>query len=437
MDNRLLFEIVAVLALILANGFFALSEFSIIASRKSKLREKATRGKTGAAGALKLHQDPERFLATIQVGITLVGVLLGVLSGATFVRELEALLASSSIAVIAQLSTSLSVAAVVLTITVLSVIIGELVPKYIALSFPERYARYVSGPIGLFVGLTSFFSRSLTWVARLVVKGLGVRRDGSEHVATEDEINLMLVEGLDKGVFDKTEQQFIRSVFDFSDSTVRRAMRPRADVIGFEKETPPVEIVETIIKHGYSRYPVYEGNIDKVIGVIYAKDLIGIDVTSKDFSLATMLRQPLFVPDSLPLAKLLKQFQKGKNHQAVVLDEFGGTFGIITLEDILEELVGEIQDEYDEEAAPVVKHSDILAYADGNVWPGEINELLNCNLPEETAETLAGLFMDTVGRLPEKHESVRIADARLTVLSKDENRVLRMKIEKMTDSSAE
>jgi len=245
------------------------------------------------------------------------------------------------------------------------------------------------------------------------------------------------VEGLDKGVFDKTEQQFIRSVFDFSDSTVRRAMRPRADVIGFEKETPPVEIVETIIKHGYSRYPVYEGNIDKVIGVIYAKDLIGIDVTSKDFSLATMLRQPLFVPDSLPLAKLLKQFQKGKNHQAIVLDEFGGTFGIITLEDILEELVGEIQDEYDEEAAPVVKHSDILAYADGNVWPGEINELLNCNLPEETAETLAGLFMDTVGHLPEKHESIRIADARLTVLSKDENRVLRMKIEKMTDSSAE
>ena len=437
MDNRLLIEIVAVLALILANGFFALSEFSIIASRKSRLREKAARGKAGAAGALKLHQDPERFLATIQVGITLVGVLLGVLSGATFVRELEALMAASSITAIAQLSTSLSVAAVVLAITVLSVIIGELVPKYIALSFPERYARYVAGPISLFIRLTSFFSRSLTWAAILVVRGLGVKRDGSEHIATEEEINLMLVEGIDKGIFDRTEQQFIRSVFEFSDSTVRRAMRPRADVIGFDKKTPPAEIVEAIIKHGYSRYPVYEGNIDKIIGVIYAKDLIGVDVTSEDFSLAIMLRQPLFVPDSLPLTKLLRQFQKGKNHLAVVLDEFGGTFGIITLEDILEELVGEIRDEYDEEAAPVVRHSDVLAYADGNVWPGEINELLNCNLPEETAETLAGLFMDTVGRLPEKHESIQIADARLTVLAKDENRVLRMKIEKLTDNRAE
>jgi len=433
MDSRLFIELLAILVLILANGFFALSEFSVIASRKGRLLREVQERRFGAVAAEKLHGTPERFLATIQIGITLVGAMLGVFSGVTIVSKLEVFLAASSIDLIADAATPISMISVVLVITFLSVVLGELVPKYVALSYPEKYARRVAGPISLFIRLTSFFARFLSFTASLIVRLLGIRRDSDENGVSEDEINQMIVEGKKKGVFDEIEQQFIRSVFEFTDSTVRRAIKPRGDVIGFDKRTSLADIVRVILKHGYSRYPIFDGTIDKVIGVIYAKDLIGADTSAETFSLEELFREPLFVPDSMPLSKLLKEFQKGKNHLAIVLDEFGGTFGIITLEDVLEELVGEIQDEYDAEAAPFIRHSQTVAYADGTVWPGEINELMGFHLPEKGAETLAGIFIDIIGRFPDKNESLQIADVRLTVLAKDKNRILRLKLEKVAD----
>jgi putative hemolysin len=410
MDSSIWIELVVILVLVLANGFFALSEFSVIASRKTRLREKKELGKMGAAAAERLHASPERFLATIQVGITLVGAMLGVFSGAKIVDKLELLFSQAPIELVSRWSNAISIGLVVVSITVLSVVVGELVPKYIALSHPERYARYVSHPITVFLRISAFFSRLLALLASGIVRGIGITRDPGTEYVSEDEINLMILEGKESGVFDETEQEFIRSVFEFSDSTVRRAMRPRGDVIAFDKTADPGDIVKTVIEEGFSRYPIYDESIDKILGVIYAKDLIGVDTSAPAFRLERLVRKPLFVPDSMPLPRLLREFQKGKNHMAIVLDEFGGTFGIITLEDVLEELVGEIRDEYDEEPAPLVKHSDTIAYANGNVWPGDVNELIHSHLPEEKAETLAGLFIDTIGRFPEKNESVHIAD---------------------------
>ena len=434
MGSQALFEILAILVLVLANGFFALSEFSIIASRSSKLRQKVEEGKKGAATAERIRKNPEKFLATIQVGITLVGSLVGVFSGVTIVKKLESLIAEIPIQRIADAATPISVVVVVILITVLSVVLGELVPKYLALTYPERYARRVAHPINLFIKVTSFFSRFLSGLATFVVRLLGVRREPSQEVVTEEEINQMILEGKDKGIFDETEEEFVRSVFEFADATVSRAMTPRPDVVAFEVKTDPGKIISTVIEHGYSRYPIYEETIDNVIGVIYTKDLIRPNIDLNNIILRDILRKPLFVPDSMPLSRLLREFQKGKNHMAVVLDEFGGTDGIITIEDILEELVGEIQDEYDDnETAPLVKHSDTVAFAEGAVWPGDINEMFKSHLPEDDNDTLAGLFLDTVGRMPEKNESVEIADIRMTILEKDENRILRLKIEKITD----
>jgi CBS domain containing-hemolysin-like protein len=220
-------------------------------------------------------------------------------------------------------------------------------------------------------------------------------------------------------------------VFDFSDSTVRRALTPRPDVVALDEAATPEDILKVILEDGYSRYPVYKETIDHVTGIIYTKDLISPDVDLGRIDLMSLKRPPLFVPDSLPLPKLLREFQKGRAHMAVVLDEFGGTAGIITLEDILEELVGEIQDEYDAEAAPIVQASETTVYANGDVWPGDVNELINGDLPEESHDTLAGLIMEELGRLPDKHEVVRIADVRLTVLAKDKNRILRVKLQKL------
>ncbi len=431
MDADLIMHVLAIFVLILANGFFALSEFSVIASRQSKLQRKIAQGKRGARRAEKLRSNPDRFLATIQVGITLVGTLAGVFGGATLVKPMERVLASVPISFVAGAATSLAVAIVAVAITITAVVLGELVPKYIALSHPERFARFVAPPIGLFTRLTGFIASALSGSANLIVRMLGVRADKTAQLISEEEINLMIFEGKQKGVFDETEERLIKSVFDFADSTVRRAMTPRPDVIAIPFSTPPDNVIELVIKHGHSKYPVYDNNIDNIVGILYTRDLVHHKLNPELITLADLVRTPSFVPDSLPLSRLLRDFQRKKNQFAIVLDEFGGTAGIVTLEDILEELVGEIQDEDDDRAHPLIKHSDTIAYADGTVWPGAVNELMNSNLPEDNVDTLAGLVIDTLGHLPKKGETIRIDSMNITVLTVEHNRLSRLKLEKM------
>jgi len=428
MTGSVLVELVAILVLIMANGFFALAEFSVIASRRSKLRQKIGEHKRGARAAEKLHSEPQRFLATIQVGITLFSTLAGVFGGATIVNHLQILLDRSSVSYLAQAAKPISVGLVTVGITITAVVFGELVPKYLALSYPERYARYTARPLTLFIKLTSFFSHLLSGVANAVVRLIGVRSDPSHTAISEEEINLMIFEGRQKGVFDETEEKLIKSVFDFADSTVRRAMTPRTDVVGIEKNANPTEIINTVIEHGYSRYPVFDQTIDNIIGVIFTKDLVLQRLDPKLIQLSDLLRKPTFVPDSLPAARLLRDFRRKKYRLAIVLDEFGGTAGIVTLQDVLEELVGEIQDE-DDGAPELVRHSDTVAFADGSVWPGAVNEVMNSHLPEDQAETLAGLVIDNLGRLPQVQETLTIADMRITILELKETRLARLKLE--------
>lgn len=431
MDNRLAWEIAAILVLILANGFFSLAEFSVIASRKSKLKAKLEEKKKGAEKALALRESHEQFLATIQVGITAVSVLVGVFSGATILVRLTEVLEKLPIQTLAESAAPIAMGLVVLSITILSVVVGELVPKYLALSFPERYARRVSGPVSLFIKFTGFFSKMLSGSAAFIVRRLGVKSGSGEHSVSEDEINQLLMEGRESGVFNETEREFVNAVFDFADSTVRRAMTPRIDVIGLPVTADPKRTIKVVQEHGYSRFPIYKEDIDHVVGVVYTKDVLTRGIDLNQINLGQLMRKPFFVPDSMPLPKLLREFQKGNSHMVIVLDEFGGTAGIITLEDVLEELVGEIQDEYDAEAAPLIQNSETVAYADSSVWPGEVNEMLNCHLPEEDVDTLTGLVMEEMGRMPRKRETVVIADARLTVLATDKSRILRFRIEKI------
>jgi len=435
--GSVLLELVAILVLILANGFFALAEFSIIASRSSRLRHKAQQGKPGAAAAEKLHRNPERFLATIQVGITLFSTLAGVFGGATIVAHLHSMLSRSSIGYLSEWATPLSVGLVTVGITVFAVVLGELVPKYLALSFPERYARYSARPISVFIWVTSFFSHVLSSTAGMVVRLFGVRSDPNRSAVTEEEINLMIFEGRQKGVFDETEERLIKSVFDFADSTVRRAMTPRTDVVAIDKRATSDEIISTVIRHGHTRFPVFDGTIDKIVGIIYTKDLVLQKLNPELIHLNDILRRPSFVPDSLPASRLLQDFQRKKYRLAIVLDEFGGTAGIVTLQDVLEELVGEIQDEDDDGAPELVRHSDRVAFADGSVWPGAINELMDSHLPEEQFETLAGLVNEVLGRLPQEKESLTIADMKITVLEQTANRLARLKLERTSGPSVE
>ncbi|MBD3332168.1 DUF21 domain-containing protein [candidate division GN15 bacterium] len=431
MDLPVGYEIVAILIFVAANGFFALSEFSVIASRRSRLIEESERGDTGSLYARKLNKKPEKFLASVQVGITLFGTLAGVVGGATIVERLKVALATIPVEAVADFAPGIAVAIVAIAITATSVVLGELVPKYLALSNPERFASLVSRPMTSFTKLTSLFSAALSGLAVFIVRLMGVRPDQARPDISEEEINHMIFEGKQKGVFDDVEELLIKSAFDFADSTVRRAMTPRPDVVAIDINSPQEKILETITSHGYSRYPVFDSDIDHIVGILYTKDLIYQKLDPRLVVFKDLIREAFFVPDSLPLSKLLRQFQRRRLHVAMVLDEYGGTAGLITIEDIVEELVGEIRDEYDAEEAPLVRHSENIAYASGDVWPGDVNNLMETHLPEEDVDSLSGLLMEHLGRLPDRDEIVQIADTNIRILTVKGNRLLRLKLERV------
>ncbi len=429
MESGLL-ELLAIFALVMANGFFAAAEFALIAARKSRIKNWARKGNRHAARTRKLLQQPERFLATIQVGVTFVGTLAGVFGGATLVKSLTFYLEQAPFAIAPAAARPIAIAVVVIFISTLSIVLGELVPKYVALNNPERMALRISRPIWLFSRATFFIVALLNWTARGLLRLFGLSRLPERAHISDEEINILISEGIEKGVFEPTEQRLIKSVFDFTDTAVRQAMTPRVDIIGIPEGQPLAEVVETMKGHGYSRYPVFKESLDQIVGIMYTKDLIAPLAAAKTADLNRIMRKPLFVPDSMPLTVLLAKFQRQRVHIAIVLDEFGGTAGLITLEDILEEIVGEIQDEHDQDKPEFVAHSDTVAFAAGSLRPDELNERFGVDLPEKISDTLAGLIVETLGRLPERDESVTIKRVTFTVLEMSGNRILRLRVRK-------
>ncbi len=429
MDSAVI-ELLAIFALILANGFFAASEFALIASRRSRILNLVRRGNKRAARTRDLLRRPDKFLAAIQVGITFVATLAGVFSGATLVETITPAIREFPVAAISNTAHGVAIALVVIFISVLSVVIGELIPKYIALSNPEKIAMRVTRPISLFSKATFVIVGTLTGAAKLIIRLMGYSRLPERDHITEDEINILISEGTEKGVFDKTEQKLIRSVFQFTDTTVRQSMTPRVDIVGIQTEWPQQKILETMTKNGFSRYPVYEESLDEIKGIVYTKDLISLMVLGEVIILRDIIRKAVFVPDSMPLTTLLRRFQKRKKHIAIVLDEFGGTAGLITLEDILEEIVGEIQDEHDQDQPEFVAHSDKVAFAAANFRVDELNESFAVRLPTDISDTLGGLLVEELGRIPGLSEQVRVRDLKFTVLEMDGSRIKRLRVEK-------
>jgi putative hemolysin len=428
--HNIYLEIAAILLLIAANGFFVLAEFSIIASRKAKLQRLAKQGNKGAIRAEKIYSRPETFLATVQIGITFIGTLAGVFSGMTIVDHLTPIIATIPIASIATAARSASFFIVVFGVSFLSAVIGELVPKYIALSRPERIAGSISAPISLLIKLGSIFVKILSGISRLIIRIIGIRPSSEGQSITEDEINLMIADGLDKGIFDATEKELIHSVFDFSDTTARQAMTPRTEMVGIDFDEPTEKALKIITENGFSRYPVYQGTLDNVVGIIYTKDIIRVLQHSNLIIIRDIIRKPLFVPDSMKLNTLLAMFKQKRVHMAVVLDEFGGTAGMITLEDLLEEIVGQIQDEHDTEQKDFIKKNDKVAFVAGSLRIDELNDLFETNLPEDGPNTLAGLVFEQLGHPARKGEQVDIQTMRFTVLEVEGTRIKRLRVDK-------
>lgn len=422
--NGILDEAVIIIFLILLNGFFAGSETALLAVRPSRIKELVKRGRPAARIVERFKKRPEGFLSTVQVGVTLVGTLASVVSGARVVAFLIPRIQQIPWSPLRQAAEPIAIGLVVLTVSFLSLVIGELVPKYIALARPGQVAMQAARPVLIFSRLAYPVVRLLTFISSRIAGLLGVRRGEPANGISDEELKLMALEGSRNGNIDQTEKRLVQAALGFTHIVGRNVMTPRTELSALDIEWKPRRILRTLVDEGYSRYPVYRGDMDKIIGILYTKDVIKRLTIGKDFQYEELLREPYFIPDSMPIGELLAKFQAMHIHIAVVLDEFGGTAGVITLEDILEELVGEIRDEHDDEVRDFMRRGDNHAIVAGHVTVEDFNDYFDVELPTGGAGTLGGLLTEELERIPRVKDTVTFGSITLRVLRADSRRVL-------------
>ncbi|HBA40425.1 MAG TPA: HlyC/CorC family transporter [Deltaproteobacteria bacterium] len=424
-------ELVLIFFLILANGFFAASEIAIIATRKTRIDSLVEKGVRSATLLARLKDDPDRFLATVQIGVTVVGTLASAIGGAAAIEYLKPLIQSLPLPFVTRWGEWIAILLVVLPIAYLSLVLGELVPKSLALRFSDRIAVLVARPIDFFSHLTSPLGKILTASSNAVLWFFGGKDTGGASFISEEEVKFLIREGAAKGIFDETEKELIHSVFEFVDTPVKAVMVPRTEIHAVDINMPPQEILKSFVDSGFSRIPVYEGEMDKVIGVLYNKDIFRTLQEKGEFRARDLLHPPFFVPSSLPISQLLKELQKRRSAMAMVVNEFGEVEGLATLEDLLEEIVGEIRDEYDrEERGPVERLPDGSMVIQGSALLKDLKS--DYGLPfEESPEylTLAGFVLAKLRRIPRGGERVEHEGYRLTIVDMEGRRIVKIKLE--------
>ena len=431
MDLKFWLEIVIILVLVFISGFFSASEIAIIALRKSRIKELAEAGDSRAILVEKLKNNPDNFFAIVQIGMTVTASAASALGGATAILVVKPLIESVPIVAISQAAESISIILVVIVISYIFLVLAELVPKALAIRYSERIALWVGPATWWSLKLLSVFINFLTWSTNLCLRAIGispeVRRDSR---VTEEEVKIILTEGLKQGVFEPGEHKMIHSVFEFSDIVARNAMTPRTEMVAIEINSSPEEILKAATMEQFSRLPVYDENLDNIKGILNVRDILNVFRTGGLIILKDIMRDPLFVPDSRKISEILKDMQRDRTHMAVVLDDFGGTAGIITLEDILEEIVGEIQDEYDTEDEAIIMQPDGTAIVRGSVDADIVCERFGTTPPEGEFESITGMLIDKIDRIPELGEIIDIADLKITILEKKGHRVKKLKVEK-------
>ncbi len=427
-------EIIVILLLILANGFFALSEIALVAARKSKVRQLAKKGNKKAQIAQKLQEDPNRFLATVQIGITLVGTLAGVIGGARIVSVLTPAIAKIPIPWVQKSSEEIAIGIVVISISYLSLVIGELLPKYIAILHSVKVAMRVAGPVNLLSKIISILVTPASITTKFLFKLIGGKEEPLEKIysAGEEEIKLLVQEAREKGTIEKHEEEYIHSIFRFTDKSVKEVMTPLSEMVTLDINSDQEKLIRTVTEEGFSRIPIYQGNINNLVGIIHTKDIINILQDRDLIILNDIIRKPYFIPENKKISELLKEFQRNRVHIAVVQDQFGKTAGLITLEDILEEIVGEIQDEHDIEIAKEVDYLlDGTALVNANMKVDDFNRVFQTQLPLKDSDTVGSLIVNKLGKVPAADETVQLFGWNFTVYEKLGHRLQRLKVSKI------
>ena len=394
-------EILTVVLLILVNGALAMSEIAIVSARKSRLQEMAEQGNLRALAALRLAERPNQFLATIQFGITLIGILAGAFGGATIADTLAFHL--RGIPEIAPYAGSISIAIVVLAITILSLVLGELVPKRLALNNAEAIAATVAGPMKALSTITAPAVKVLTLSTDFVIRLLGVKPSNAPTV-TLGEIRVLIEQGTESGVFHATEQEMIESVLRLDEKRVSAFMTPRTQIVSFDLEDTTEDIHRKITTTPHSRFPVVRDTLDDVRGIVRAKDLLAQTLAGRPFDLQALLRPPLFVPENITALKVLEIFKERGLHVALVTDEYGGIHGMVTHHDVLEAIVGDIPSTGEKQEPDAVARADGSWLVDGMMHVDRLIDLLE--LPHDPGEeegdyqTVGGLVMSRIGTIP-------------------------------------
>jgi putative hemolysin len=419
-----LIEIIILLILVLGNGLLAMSEIAVVSSRRVRLQRLAEEGNAGAETVLELLSQPTAFLSTVQIGITLVGILTGAFGGATLARDLGAGLAL--IPGLADYAEPLAFGLVVVFTAYFSLVLGELAPKQLALTDPERIATAIAAPLKGLARITAPVVRLLSFSTNTVLRVLRVERTAGQ-LLTEEEIERLIEQGTRGGVFDPTEEEMVKQIFRLNDRRIESLMTPRSEIVWLDVENPLGQLEATILSNRHTLFPVARGDLDYLVGVVQAKDLLALGLSGQPMKLDLVLQEPLIVPESTPAFQVLDRFREHQARLAMIIDEFGGIQGLVTTTDLLEGIVGSLPEPGESRDPDIVRREDGSWLLDGMLPVDDVKDLLDLRaLPGEEKnyfQTLGGFAITQLGRIPESGDAFDWEGLRFEVVDMDGRRV--------------
>ena len=420
-------QLLVIIVLTLFEGVFVAAEIALVTMRRTRIEQLVDEGSSSARRVKRLIAQPGRFLAVTQIGLTFLGFLASAFAAVNLTLSLQTFFEGLGVPFLASSGEALALIIVTLLLSLFTIVFGELVPKSLALAHTEQFALRLSWLVEVLLRILGPLVWGLTAVTTNVARMLGAGNQ-AQGVMTTEELSILVERGGEQGILEAEEEQMIQAVIELGDQRVHEVMVPRIAMVTLGASATTEEALDHFIEEGHSRIPVYEETIDEIVGILYAKDLLPYlkNSAGQPPALRTLLRTPVFVPESMSVDDLLHEFQRRKVHIAIVLDEYGGTAGLVTIEDLLEEIVGEIQDEYDEEEPLIVKLSDDEVRIDGRADVDDLAELFDITLGLEDADeydTVGGLIYHRIGGVPKPGDQVAVDGLTLTVESLDGRRV--------------
>ena len=425
-------RLVAVFFLVLMNGFFVAAEFALVSVRGTRIKVLVAQGNSAAKWAAKALEHPDQVIAATQLGITLASLGLGWIGEPALSHLLQPLIERFPVALQSGASHSIAVGLSFSIITFLHVVVGELAPKSIALQNPEKTSLWVARPTLWTEWLFKPFIWALNGTGNALLKMIGVNpADGHEMAHSVEELKMIVAASAEEGVVESEEREMLHAIFDFGELLVRRVMIPRTEISAFEADIHLEEAIDIAIHSLFTKFPVYDDDLDNIIGIVHIKDLLRAAHNSerKDCKVRSLVREAYFVPESVPVKSVLQQFRAKRRHIAVVVDEFGGTAGLVTLEDLMEEIVGEVSDPFDSTQPEIQKRPDGSVMLEGLASIEEVNKELGLNLQDRNYDTIAGFVFGKLNRIPEVGDLVEREGIRLCVEEMDGMRIARLSLE--------